>query len=161
MNDCKYIIISLFLCMNILSCSHISIIPKKDLIMVNTIVYRFEDRSIPPEYQVSFTKEIKENFSSCVVDSYGNEISSNNYQSTGNLINEIKNILMNANFDKCDDFESSGCTGGTSEKLLLLVGNTPLFNASVYHCGGKNYGTYCGDITKSLDEKLSAVKCNK
>jgi hypothetical protein len=38
------------------------------------------------------------------------------------------------------------CSGGTTDTIICKQGGETVFSGSVYHCGGTDQGTLCGDI---------------
>lgn len=136
-------------------------IPKEELPGISKLSYHFQDSSVPSEYHRSYTIEITDKSSSCVVDSYGDIISSKQNIEQPTLLSDFENILATNEFERCDKPLSigDGCTGGTGESLSIIKNNKTIFNEQVYHCGGVNYGKLCGTILNTINNNLKRIKC--
>jgi hypothetical protein len=140
-------------------CASKASIPTDELPDASKIVYHFKDRSVPPEYHRSHTIEVTKDSSSCVVDSYGNIISSNHTIELPAFFNSLTAALAANEFERCDRSSYDGCTGGTVESLSIFKNDKMIFNEQVYHCGGSNYGTLCGSLLDTINKLLEHVKC--
>jgi len=140
-------------------CASKASIPKDKLPNASKIVYHFKDRSVPPEYHRSYTIEVTKDSSSCVVDSYGDIVSSKKNIELPAFLNSLKVALATNEFERCDKFSNDGCTGGTGEALSIINNDEEIFNENVYHCGGSNYGKLCGSLLDAVNKILEHVKC--
>jgi len=134
-------------------------IPKDELSDASKIVYHFKDSSVPPEYHRSYTIEVTKDSSSCVVDSYGDIISSKKNIELPAFLNSLKVTLATNEFERCDKSSHDGCIGGTGESLSIIKNDKIIFNENVYHCGGSNYGKLCGSLLDTIKKSLEHVKC--
>jgi len=160
MNICSfYKTILLSLSLILFGCVSKASIPKDELPDTSKIVYHFKDRSVPPEYHRSYTIEVTKDSSSCIVDSYGNIISSKNNVELPAFLNSLKVALAANEFERCDKSSYDGCTGGTGESLTIIKNDKILFNEDVYHCGGSNYGKLCGSLLDTVNKILEHVTC--
>ena len=146
-------------CSALYACASKAVVPKEKLENVTKVIYRFEDSSVPPAYHRSYTKEVTGSSSSCVVDSYGEIITHSQYSETSALLTELRKILKDSRFEACYRPAPEGCTGGTGERIHLMVNEEKIFSAEVYHCGGKDYGTFCGGVVANINEKMAGIKC--
>jgi hypothetical protein len=122
-----------------------------------TIVYRFGDSSVPPQYHRSFTITVTRSDAKLVVDSYGTIIKESERAITVRDFNEILETIRAARIaSRASVNDDQGCSGGTSESLNLQNDKKALFDAHVYHCGGKDQGTLTGDIRR-VKEKITAL----
>jgi hypothetical protein len=153
----KTILLSLSLIL--FGCVSKATIPKDELSDASKIVYHFKDRSVPPEHHRSYTIEVARDSSSCVVDSYGDIISSKNNIEPPAFLDGLKVALAANEFERCDKSSHEGCTGGTGESLSIIKNDREIFNESVYHCGGSNYGKLCGSLLDTIKKLLEHVKC--
>jgi len=60
---------------------------------------------------------------------------------------------LNFRLSQRDDF----CTGGTTEKVSCTDGENEIFSGFVYHCGGKDTGNLCGDITSFASDVKNLI----
>lgn len=145
----------------LLGCASKASIPKEALPGISKLSYHFQDSSEPPEYHRSYTIEITDKSYVCIVDSYGDIISSKQNIEQSTLLSDFENILATNEFERCDKPFSSGdgCTSGTRESLSIIKNGKTIFNEQVYHCGGINYGKLCGGILNKIKDNLSIIKC--
>ena len=134
-------------------------IPKDELPDASKIVYHFKDRSVTPEFHRSYTIEVTKDSSSCVVDSYGDIISSKKNIEPPAFLDSLKVTLAANDFERCDKSSYEGCIGGTGESLSIINNDKEIFNENVYHCGGSNYGKLCGSLLDAIKRLFDHVKC--
>ena len=140
-------------------CASKASIPKDELPDASKIIYHFKDSPVPPEYHRSYTIEVTKDSSSCVVDSYGDIISSKKNIELPAFLYSLKVTLAANEFERCDKSSHEGCTGGTGESLSIIKDDKMIFNGNVYHCGGSNYGNLCGSLLDVIKKLLDHVKC--
>ena len=114
---------------------------------IQEITYHFGDASVPPEYHRSYTVTVTTDRIRIVVDSYGEILTNKGYEITNKQFNDIRDSLKRNKIRNCTLTDDEGCTGGTSERISFSDGENEIFSGSVYHCGGKDTGNLCGDIT--------------
>lgn len=152
-------IILLSISLILFGCASKASIPKDELSDASKIVYRFKDRPVPPKYHRSYTIEVTKDSSSCVIDSYGDIISSKNNVELPAFLNSLKATLATNEFERCDKSSYDGCVGGTGESLSIIKNDKKIFSENVYHCGGSNYGKLCGSLLDAINKILEHVKC--
>ena len=114
---------------------------------VTRIEYRFGDASVPPPHHRSYTITMTPDSLRIVVDSYGKVTAE--HHDTGKqaamdvMIAAIEKYGIQASKSVR---EARGCTGGTTESISWWEGEKEVFSASVYHCGGDDYGDLCGNV---------------
>lgn len=118
-----------------------------------SIVYRFGDASVPPQFHRSYSITITEDTLSVVVDSYGDVLHQKSFPFTVDDFTKVKQMIKKHKIGNVNLGEDDGCTGGTTESLALYGINGILFSGTVYHCGGNDCGNLGGDI-KSLAEGI-------
>ena len=124
---------------------------------IQEITYHFKDASVPPEYHRSYTITVTTDKLRIVVDSYGEILADKEYEITSKQFNDIKNSLEKNKIRNCTLGDDEGCTGGTIERISFSDGKNKMFSGSVYHCGGKDTGNLCGDITSFADDVKNLV----
>ena len=116
--------------------------------MIDKVVYRFQDASVPPPDHRSYTLTVTPRDISMVVDSYGdivseqaNAISAEQFQG---LLAGMKALGIHA--APRGDGADRGCTGGTSVSLQVFAGEEKVLSGTVASCGGDVEGTLVGDV---------------
>ncbi|MFH1336735.1 MAG: hypothetical protein ABII96_09485 [Candidatus Zixiibacteriota bacterium] len=115
---------------------------------IKEIRYDFSDASVPPEHHRSYTITVTPDAVRVVVDSYGDILADRTYGITDKQFSDVRNSLEMNKIRNCTLGEDEGCTGGTSETISCTDGKKEIFSGSVYHCGGKDTGNLCGDISR-------------
>ena len=124
---------------------------------IQEITYHFTDASVPPEYHRSYTITITSDKVRIVVDSYGKILKDEGYEISKKLYDDIKDSLTRNKIRNCTLGDDAGCSGGTIERISFSDGKNEIFSGSVYHCGGKDTGNLCGDITSFADDVKNLV----
>ena len=114
---------------------------------IKAITYHFGDASVPPAYHRSYAITVTADKVRIVVDSYGEILADETYEITSLQFDDIKRSLERNNIRNCTLVDDEDCTGGTSERITYSDKDNEIFSGSVYHCGGKDTGNLCGDIT--------------
>lgn len=113
---------------------------------ITRIEYRFGDSSVPPPYHRSYTISLTPDAIKVVVDSYG-EVTAQQEKP----VDQASFDLMVAALEKhgighrVAAKDELGCSGGTTESIAFWKGEEEAFSASVYHCGGDDFGELDGD----------------
>lgn len=113
---------------------------------VTRVEYRYTDSSVPPQYHRSFVIEVTRDTARVAVDSYGEVLARDSRAITSDEFRALLETLEGAELTSVPEKESHGCTGGTSETVVLYGEEGELFRGHVYHCGGDNYGNLEGDV---------------
>jgi len=124
---------------------------------IQEITYHFGDASIPPEYHRSYTVTVTTDKVRIVVDSYGDILADKGYEITSKQFDDIRNSLKRNEIRNCSLGDDEGCSGGTIERISFSDGKSEIFSGAVYHCGGKDTGNLCGDITSFADDVKNLV----
>jgi len=124
---------------------------------IQEITYHFGDASVPPKYHRSYTVTVTTDKVSIVVDSYGEILADKEYEITSKRFNDIRKSLERNRIRNCTLGDDEGCSGGTIESISFSDGENKIFSGSVYHCGGKDTGNLCGDITSFADDAKNLV----
>ena len=131
--------------------------------VIQEIKYYFGDASVPPEYHRSYAITVTPDMVRIVVDSYGEILADEKYGITDEQFDDVRNSLERNEIRNCTLGEDEGCSGGTSERISFADDENEIFSGSVYHCGGKDTGNLCGDISsfagkvKNLVPNLDAL----
>lgn len=121
------------------------------------IVYEFKDSSVPPEYHRSYVITITKSEARLAVDSYGKVVEEATAKITDKEFNQIVETISAAKIRRVKETNAKqGCAGGTSETLRLFERNKESLTATVYHCGGENYGNLEGDVA-AVKAKVTAL----
>jgi len=124
---------------------------------IQEITYHFGDSSVPPEYHRSYTVTVTTDKLRIVIDSYGDILANKKYEITSNQFDDIRNSLKSNKIRNCTLADDEGCSGGTIERISFSDGENEIFSGTVYHCGGKDTGNLCGDITSFADDVKNLV----
>jgi len=119
---------------------------------IKEITYHFGDASVPPDYHRSYTITVTVEAVRIVVDSYGNILTDKTYKITSEKFNDIKKSLERNKIRNCTLDDDQGCTGGTSESISYMDHKNNIFSGSIYHCGGKDTGNLCGDVSRFAND---------
>jgi hypothetical protein len=141
---------------------------KENQVNKDTLMYRFGDASLPPEYHRSYTINVTPGMVFLSIEVYGDilasdsaALSTDSYKAFAKSISDlqIKNKVAN---------ENEGCVGGTSDTFDLYPGTSKQVSGHIYHCGGAHYGDLDGDVSKAaglfnalipdLQNKIDATK---
>lgn len=129
---------------------------KKEKIEIGSILYEYEDSSVPPQYHRSYSLLVKKNSIEVKVDSYGSMITD-----TAITISETEFSNITATYEKLalkntEKREPQGCVGGTGATVRVWdKADSLIMEGHVYFCGGKEYGTLSGDV-KSLGDTIKS-----
>ena len=124
---------------------------------IQEITYHFGDASVPPEYHRSYTVTVTTDKVRIVVDSYGEILADKEYEITSKRFKDIRKSLERNRIRNCTLGDDEGCTGGTIERISFSDGENEIFSGTVYHCGGKDTGNLCGNITSFADDVKNLV----
>lgn len=116
------------------------------------IVYHFQDASVPPKYHRSYTIEVTSDKAKMTVDSYGDIISEAEHNINNDQFITLSSLLDTYHISVKEQTNDEGCTGGTAESIYYKTIDGVEFDGFVYHCGGKDFGTLKGDISKFAEE---------
>lgn len=113
--------------------------------------YEFTDSSVPPPFHRSYTIDVDKDTVHLTVDSYGDTLAQKEYPMPENGFELIANAFLKHKINKrFKEKKSKGCTGGTTRAISWRTKNNDFFDASLYRCGGTDYGTMIGDIDSFL-----------
>ncbi len=99
---------------------------------VTRVEYIFTDSSVPPQYHRSFAIEATRDSALVVVDSYGEVLARETRAVTPNEFQSLMETLAAAELSIVPEKESEGCTGGTTEAVVLYEGESEVFRGWVY-----------------------------
>ncbi|MFP4384799.1 MAG: hypothetical protein ACLFST_10500 [Spirochaetia bacterium] len=113
---------------------------------VTAVVYRFGDSSVPPEYHRSYTITVTPASALAVVDSYGKELNREKVRIDESDFSRALKLISDENIGPAKKTRNGteGCTGGTTEELILYKDDDVIFNGRLEHCGGEVSGTMTG-----------------
>lgn len=130
---------------------------KRKMKEINEITYRFGDSSVPPPYHRSYSIVLNAETATVTIDSYGDIIAKKEYKVEKHTLDKMLELFTKCKIANCKEKKNDGCTGGTSESIWQNTGSEKTFYGSVYHCGGKKYGTLEGDINKFADAMKALI----
>lgn len=129
----------------------------EDLMKADTIVYRFKDSSVPPQYHRSYKITVTKSEAKAVIDSYGDIINKSQVELKDGQFNEVLEAIKTSKTTITADTSDDGsCSGGTSEYLKILNNDKAIFDGNVYHCGKEDFGNMTGDFD-ILSDKLKSL----
>jgi len=120
------------------------VIPENSMVAI----YKYSDAAVHPEYFRSYeiitqpdkliltVSGIRE-----VISTVEQQISIEEYQAILAKLQECKLYYDTS----CKEIPSDGCAGGHEESFSYAAGKTA-YLAQAYFCGGRRYGTSCGDL---------------
>lgn len=130
--------------------SHLGGSSSKEYKEATRITFEFHDSSVPPEYHRSTTLTVTPTTLRYTVDSYGDIIKDTSITITEEKFKQCIDAISTHKMRSCDMGKDDGCTGGTGHSLTVMKDSEVLLKGSIYHCGGGDYGTLCGDY-KALE----------
>ncbi len=113
---------------------------------VTRVEYRYTDSSVPPRYHRSFVIEVTRDTARVVVDSYGDVLARDSRAIAPEEFRAVLETIEGAGLTTVTEKENEGCTGGTTETVVMYGDEDELFRGWVYHCAGEDYGTLEGDV---------------
>ena len=113
---------------------------------VTRVEYRYTDSSVPPQYHRSFVIDVTRDTARVVVDSYGEVLARDSRAISPEEFRAVLETIEEAGLTIVPEKENEGCTGGTTETVVLYGEGGILFQGWVYHCAGDDYGTMEGDV---------------
>ena len=117
---------------------------------ITEITYRFGDASVPPEHHRSYSMTVTSNQIHKVTDSYGNVIEDKTQAIAEAQFQALVESLKSNQIGKVDETDSAGCTGGTTDTVKVVTDKGELFEGSLYHCGGEDFGDLGGNVAKFI-----------
>jgi hypothetical protein len=130
---------------------------KNNFSNATSIVYRFRDSSVPPQYHRSLTYTATPTELTFVVDSYGDIIKKETVALTPEHWKKIVDAANNAGLNNKETKKEPGCTGGTGRSLTITKDAEVLYDGSAYFCGGSVSGNLNGDyesIAKAMKQGI-------
>jgi hypothetical protein len=125
---------------------------------ITKLVYQYDDASVPPEDHRSYLISIDSEQIHLVVDSYGHILKDTTMKFDTDRFEKLINLYDQSKLHYCSTIkESDGCTGGNGDQMHSYFKDKTLFSASVYHCGGEDYGNLCGNYDLIKDEIRSLI----
>jgi len=127
-----------------------------DTALVDTLIYHYQDASVPPPDHRSFTINLNETSAELIVDSYGSVIAKRQVTVNTHLIKELISLVATKRIRLCQYKEALDCSGSTGESLKLYEGDRVVFQGEVQHCIDGDAGTLCGEL-EVLTKKLRSL----
>lgn len=148
----KKIVFLLLLTFFVASCSSAEPIPDS----ADSIVYRYDDSSVPPEFHRSYTITITPSEATVVVDVYGDILAEESVGISAETFQAIKTSFETNEISSGRQSDEPACTGGTGEGIAYSSAGENLFSGYVYHCGSSDSGNLYGD-TASFASDVKAL----
>ena len=111
-----------------------------------TLIYRFLDAPVPPDFHRSYTIDVKPGKIYFSVDSYGTIILKKEVVLLQETYESFVKALLEYAIITGKTIPSDGCSGGKSDYLTIDVCDGKPVNGYRYHCGGKTFGDLEGDV---------------
>ena len=124
--------------------------PKK----VNHIEYAFHDSSVPPPYHRSYNVKVEPDFIRLSVDSYGDILVDTTFENTTEAFQQLIELINNSKLISGENKSEPGCTGGTSEELIIFEDDKKVYAGYFENCGGNKASKIFGDY----ESVISAIK---
>ncbi len=112
------------------------------------LIYQYTDASVAPDVHRSYKIEVSDTLIEHLVHSYVDTISFVLSAFAEKDFELLKAEFRSSEIDSCVDNKEPICSGGTSIGIKLVLKNEIVFDHSVYRCGGKNYGSLCGEYER-------------
>ena len=123
---------------------------------VTRVEYIYTDSSVPPQYHRSFVIEVTRDSARVVVDSYGEVLARETRAIAPDEFQALLETLEEAGLSIVPEKENEGCTGGTTETVVMYKEEGEFFRGWVYHCAGEDYGTLEGDV-ETVSREIRAL----
>ncbi len=117
----------------------------------DTFIYSYGDASVPPQYHRSYTITVTAAAAHLVVDSYGDVKAKDSLPLTESVYAGFVKGLNGLQLKNKKDLESEGCTGGTTDKLILYAGTSREIKGYTYYCANKEFGNLEGNVAVAGD----------
>ena len=141
-----------------IGCATTSVSPVTQNDEISKLVYQYDDASVPPEFHRSYMISIDSEQIHLVVDSYGHILKDTTMKFDTDRFEKLINLYDQSKLHYCSTIkESDGCTGGNGDQMHSYFKDKTLFSASVYHCGGEDYGNLCGNYHLIKDEMRALI----
>jgi len=141
-----------------IGCATTSVSPVTQNDEISKLVYQYDDASVPPEYHRSYMISIDPEQIHLVVDSYGDILKDTTLNFDATRFEKLVRLYDQSKLHYCSSKkENDGCTGGNGDQIRSYFNDETLFSASVYHCGGVDYGNLCGNYDLIKDEIRSLI----
>jgi len=111
-------------------------------VKITKYVYRYGDRSVPPDYHRSYSIEVSADTTVFTVSTYDEVLLRKTY--CQNKLAEIETTLNGMDIELKKE-KKSACSGGYSETLLKYSQSEIVFNGYVYHCDGESGTLHVGN----------------
>jgi hypothetical protein len=128
-----------------------------DVNKVSSIQYSFHDSSVAPEYHRSYDITVTPADVHVIVDSYGDKLADETYEVAAEQFNELIEIINAAELISGSLESEPGCTGGTSETLIINEVSQQVYKASIDNCGGTTIPTEMGDFKNVINTINSLI----
>jgi len=116
-----------------------------------TFKYRYQDASVPPEYHRSYTISVTPERVYFSVDSYGMILLEDSFKLKGGRYHTFAEALLVLDIRKRDDRSDDRCTGGTTDRLELFIGQGNELKGHVYHCAREDFGDLEGEVAAAVE----------
>ena len=141
-----------------IGCATTSVKPEPQNDKITKLVYQYDDASVPPEYHRSYMISIDSEQIHLVVDSYGDVLKDTILKFDAERFEKLVNLYNQSKLHYCSSKkESDGCSGGNGEQIHSYSNDETIFSASIYHCGGIDYGNLCGNYDLIKDEMRALI----
>lgn len=125
---------------------------------IRRLTYSFIDSSVPPAYHRSYDIVVTSGKVKVTVDSYGDVLAEKEHDLAPGRFEALLRSLEQRGIRKIPlTLEPPGYTGGTSERVVCSDGREELFEATLDHCGGSDFGDLGGDVRGFADEVKALV----
>lgn len=118
---------------------------------ITSIQYTYMGSSTPPQYHRSYVIVVTPDSVKMTVDSYGKVLAEKQDPITGEQFNKLMEIINESHLEESAEADRKGCAGGTGEGILLLKDKEQVFSGNMYHCGGRAFGDFKGDLRPVLE----------
>lgn len=122
-----------------------------------TVVYRFLDSSLPPEFHRSYEITSDANTSSLTIDSYGDILDSASMATDFDALSLVLTKFEQSELAERIGFSNNGCVGGRSSFLTLYQSSdleTPVRSVGVYECDSEEAPAAMLELRNIIDPVL-------
>jgi len=122
-----------------------------------TVVYRFLDSSLPPEFHRSFRITADVNTSRLTIDSYNDILDDASMATDFDALTLVLTRLRQSDLPEETGFSDDGCTGGRSSFLTLYQTSdlqTPVRSIGIYQCDSEEATLAMPELRNIIDPVL-------
>ncbi len=112
----------------------------------DTFVYNFHDASVPPPYHRSYTIRVTSGQVYYAISDYDKVLAKDSLVLSKVAYDSFVKAINDLHIKEKEADKHRGCTGGTSDELILYAASEHEVKGYIIYCGGEMYGNLQGDV---------------